>query len=258
MKKITLINYVVMFFFTLTIIACKKNGEDSPESCDYELDISHKWYNTYTTIESYSDDARTKKTSTTIISPVGFLKVDPNGSYEIVSDDIAQIGNWKIDKISCQLVLSDKSVISIAVHYDVLNLSSGNLVVKKVVGNTVHTEHYKTAACPSVAQLTKRWDNDKIFYFNYFPNTNTIFNPYLVYPIGYFKLNTDLTYNVVSNGVPLNGTWRLGLPYCMIDLDAEKYNARSFEVVKITTDSLVIWRKDAANSKAYLQYYLKH
>ena len=259
MKKSTLLNCVVMFFLTLTIASCKPGIEEGiPEPCNYKLDIAYKWYNTYTTIDTYSDEARTKKLNSKIISPVGFLKVDPKGTYEIVSNDVAQIGSWKIDEKTCQLVLSDKAVTSIAIQYDILSLSSSTLIVKRIVGTTVYTEHYKTADCPSITQLAKQWDNTKIFYFDYFANTNQIVNPYVVYPVGYFKLNTDLTYNVVSDGVPLNGNWKLGQPYCMIDLDATKYNARSFEVVKLTTDSLVIWRKDATAGKAFLQYYLKH
>ncbi|WP_421945815.1 hypothetical protein [Pedobacter sp.] len=259
MKKITLISSIAMFLVTLTVISCRKHEEEeATKSCNYKLDIAYKWYNTYTTLETYSDNTRAKKISTKVISTVGFLKVDPSGTYEIVNNDIAQVGSWKLDENTCQLTLSDKSIKSIIVQYDILSLATGNLIIKRIDGNMVYTEHYKTADCSTVAQLTKQWDNNKIYYFDYYSSTNTFINPYLVYPVGYFKLNTDLTYNVVSDGVPLNGTWKLGQPYCMIDLDVAKYNARSFEIVKITSDSLVIWRKDPTVGRAYLQYYLKH
>jgi len=259
MKKSTLYNLILIFLSALTIISCKSDTEEGiPDRCNYKLDIAYKWYNTYTTIDTYSDEARTKKLTSKVISPVGFLKIDPKGTYEIVSNDVAQIGSWKIDEKTCQLILSDKAITSIVLQYDILSLTNSNLIVKKIIGTTVYTEHYKTADCPSIPQLTKQWDNTRIFYFDYFVNTNQIINPYIVYPVGYFKLNSDLSYNVVSDGVPLNGTWKLGQPYCMLDLDATKYNSRSFEVVKLTTDSLVIWRKDAIAGKAFLQYYLKH
>lgn len=248
-----------MSAFSLLISSCKSNDvEDDPKGCNYKLDIAYKWYNTYTTIDTYSDESRTKKTETSVVSPVGFLKIDPNGTYEIVNDDVAQIGTWEINKETCRLVLGDKAITAVAVQYDILNLSTKELVVKRAKGAKVYTEHYKTANCPTNTELSKQWDNKKTFYFQYNSSTNTINNPYLVYPVGYFKLNTDLTYNVLSDGVPLNGSWKLGQPYCLLDLDLGKQNARSFEVVKLTTDSLVIWRKDANTSLAYLQYYLKH
>jgi hypothetical protein len=265
MKKIIHFAILTLFISMLSLVSCKQEeGEIEPETkgCYSNLELAYKWYNTTTTIETYPDASLTTKATTSTVSTVGFLKVDPNGTYEIVRNDVASIGTWKIDKETCKIILDDKSITAVDIQYDILSLSASALIIKRVETNSVNTkvitERYRTANCPTNAELTKQWDNSKTFYFDYNATANLITNPYLIYPVGYFKLNTDLTYNVLSDGVPLNGSWKLGQPYCMLDLDATKSNARSFEVVKITPDSLVIWRKDAAVSKAYLQYYLKH
>lgn len=255
MKRKNLLAILILFISIVSIVSCK-NDETNPE--EPKFDLAYKWYNTYTTIDTYTNTSLTTKSGTSTISTVGFLKIDPNGSYEIVRDDMAQIGTWKIIKETKKLILDDKSVTSLQIQYDILNNSATALIVKRVDGNKVITERYRTANCPQTIELLKQWDNSRTFYFDYNSSTNSIVNPYLIFPVGYFKLNTDLTYNVLSDGVPLNGSWNLGQPYCMLDLDKTKTNARSFEVVKITTDSLVIWRKDVFASRAYLQYYLKH
>jgi hypothetical protein len=261
MRKILSLTAILIFLSSMVIISCKSEVDDSdPENpkINYKLLIPAKWYNTTTTVDTYTNDARTTKTGTVVSPSVGFLKIDAKGTYEIVSDDVAEIGNWSIDEIKGKLTLADLAVTSIVVEYDILDISAVGLVVKRVKGNKVYTQRYKSASCPTIAQLSKQWDNSKTFYFYYDSFTKLINNPTLIYPVGYFRLNTDLTYNVLSNGVPLNGSWKLGEPYCMLDLDLTKLNERSFEVVKLTTDSLVIWRKDASANTAYLQYYLKH
>lgn len=259
MKKITLLSTLLALLSVLTFTSCKHDDDETgPEACNYKLDIAYKWYNTTTTTDIYTNASLTTKSSSSVASTVGFLKIDPNGTYELVRNDMAQIGSWKIDKETCKLILDDKAVTSLEVQYDILNLSASALIVKRVDGNKVITERYRTANCPSNTDLSKQWDNSRTFYFDYNSTTSLITNPDLIFPNGYFKLNTNLTYNVMSDGVPLNGSWKLGQPYCMLDLDEGKSIARSFEVVKLTADSLVIWRKDAAISKAYLQYYLKH
>lgn len=261
MKKQTALLTFIYLILSLLIFSCQSElDETDPENpkINYKLLIPAKWYNTTVTIDTYTNESRTTKTGTVVNSSVGFLKIDPKGSYEIVSDDVAEIGAWSIDETKGKLILDDVAVTSVVVEYDIMDLSATGLTVKRAVGNKIYTQRYKSASCPSVVQLTKQWDNTKTFYFYYNSTTNLINNPYLIYPVGYFKLNADLTYNVMSNNVPLNGSWKLGEPYCMLDLDLTKQNQRSFEIVKLTTDSLVIWRKDASAQTAYLQYYLKH
>ncbi|MDQ7948072.1 MAG: hypothetical protein REI78_07450 [Pedobacter sp.] len=260
MKKIT---RSIIFSCVITLLALNacKHGEDESEptkGCFSKLELSAKWYNTTTTVDTYTNASLTTKSGTAVSSTVGFLKIDGNGTYEIVKNDAASTGTWKIDEHTCKVTLDDQSITSVDIQFDILSLSASALIIKRVDGNKVITERYRTASCPTNAELTKQWDNSRTFYFDYNATTSLVNNPALVFPVGYFKLNTDLTYNVMSDGVPLNGSWKLGQPYCMLDLDATKTNARSFEVVKITADSLVIWRKDAAVAKAYLQYYLKH
>jgi len=77
---------------------------------------------------------------------------------------------------------------------------------------------------------------------------------YRIYPTGIFKLNSDSTYNVMSDDVPLNGKWMVNSD-CSITLDQNSSNKRTFAIVKLTQDSLVISRKDESTLTIYTQHY---
>lgn len=92
---------------------------------------------------------------------------------------------------------------------------------------------------------------------------DTVYKSEYVKQSGFFRLNPDASYNVVFNSLipgappppPVNGTWGVAQPGCLVVLDKNKTNERSFEVQKVNADSLVIWRKDTVNHLNLSRHY---
>ena len=114
----------------------------------------------------------------------------------------------------------------------------------------------KLAPCFDIKQISQQWRNEYIQIQEYNVKS-TSEGSYRIYPTGIFKLNIDGTYNVVSDEVPLNGKWMFNSD-CSITLDKESSNQRTFTIVKLTGDSLVISRKDKATLTIYTQHYSKN
>jgi hypothetical protein len=73
-----------------------------------------------------------------------------------------------------------------------------------------------------------------------------------IYPLGYFWINNDGSYSTLSNFAPKTGKWDV-TDSCKFVLDPGRHNEREFDVVKLTTDSLVLSRKQGKT--VYIQHY---
>jgi len=109
--------------------------------------------------------------------------------------------------------------------------------------------------CPKIClkTLTVKWANTKTRVDNLSP-AGTIVSSYDMFPVGYFDLLATNDYKVLSNGVPLDGKWKISAD-CLLVLDEGKPLERSFEILKLTADSLVIYNKQPGI--AYTQRYKK-
>lgn len=217
--------------------------------------MSQRWDNTYTTIDTYYND--TNKVTTTIY-PVGYLQLSTDKSYNVLSDNVPLSGPWAINT-NCQLVLDSGKEIQR--NFDILSVHKDSLTIRRKAGNVVYTQHYKYFSCSAaITSLIRRWDNTytKIDYFG--DNTYTGV-PYtdIKYPIGYFQINPDNSYNVVSDGDVRQGQWSVNKYGCKLVLDKDTQIERAFEVLRVHgTDSLTIWRRDTSIHAVFTQHYIKH
>jgi hypothetical protein len=223
-----------------------------PSACNYEDLLTKKWMNTFTDLSTYNNTGTTL-ISTYRIHPAGYFQLNPDDAYNVFSDNVPLSGKWIINA-QCQLVLDSGTTLQR--NFNLVKLTNDSLIIQRKQGNLVYTQHYKLFSCPSATELAVTWDN--AFTQNDYYSGNTLTSTWLEYPIGFFKININSTYNVVSNNVPLNGTWQLNNQTgCKITLDKGTYLERTFDVVKFSADSLVIYRKDEFN-KALTQHYKKH
>jgi hypothetical protein len=113
---------------------------------------------------------------------------------------------------------------------------------------------YKTD-CPytspkSLDKLTQRWINTVTeIHDTQSGSDRSLYNDH---PIGYFQLNNNKTYDRTSNGVPLKGNWDIN-DNCQLMLDYKTRIQRSFDIVKLTPDTLIIRRRD--ENLVYVQHY---
>ena len=223
------------------------------KSCLYssKIDYFKKWANTFTEIDVYGTSGVIQKKS--FIYPYGYFQLNSNGSYNVLSDNIPLTGNWTVSD-RCELVLDDgKPYVR---RFNVLKLTTDSLTISRKSGDTLYTQHYIAFVCPDVTKLENQWNNT-LTVEQYYNSTSVYYTNY-IYPIGYFKLNADFSYNVLSSGVPLNGTWLLDPNGCKLVLDKNTNIQRAFDIQQLTTDSLTIWRKDTVNKINYLQHYVKN
>jgi hypothetical protein len=68
------------------------------------------------------------------------------------------------------------------------------------------------------------------------------------------QIRVDKVYEVVSNGVSRTGSWEI-TDSCLLRLDRDRRLDRSFNILKVTSDSLVIYTK--RGNIAYTQHYSK-
>ncbi|RWY49293.1 hypothetical protein [Mucilaginibacter gilvus] len=248
-------------FFTIVIGAatvfssCIKEPtaiDDLKKSCLYDdkVDYFNKWANTFTEIDTYN--AAGVVESRVFIHPIGYFQLNSNATYNVLSDNVPLSGKWDITD-SCQLVLDPG--ITLERKFEVVKLTNDSLTLRRKDGNKLYTQHYAPYKCPTLAQLQKRWDNTYTTIENYTPTG--IIGRYDIFPNGFFQLNADASYYRVSDGVPLDGTWSI-TDGCQLLLDKGTSLERSFQVQKVTADSLTIWRKDQPTQTNYLQNYVKH
>lgn len=109
--------------------------------------------------------------------------------------------------------------------------------------------------CFDVKRVEARWTNVYTLV-QHFDRHKQITGSYYLHPVGSFTLKNDGTYSVVSDDVPLEGTWHLNYQDCTITLDKENSDSRTFTVEKLTDDSLTISRTDTNNRVIYGQHYV--
>ncbi|MFI5161847.1 MAG: hypothetical protein ACHQHN_11255 [Sphingobacteriales bacterium] len=256
MKKI-LIYPVIVIVALMLFNSCLKTPdaiEKIKKSCLYnnKIDYFKRWANTFTEIDTYAADGVTLQTKS-IIHPYGYFQLSNDQTYSVMSDNIPLKGTWDITD-SCQLVLDPGKQLQRT--FNVTQLTNDSLTITRKDGFTVLIQHYSGFSCPTATQVVNQWDNTLTVEQYY--TANTVYNTSYIYPVGYFKLNGDMTYNVLSDGAPLNGTWLIDPNGCLLTLDKSTSLERSFQFQTLTTDSLTIWRKDTINAVNYLQHYVKH
>lgn len=255
-----ILSYFIVFGCILAVYSCRPVDENEPStpkctftSADKVTMLNQKWMNTFTQIDTYNTAGTSKTTST--IYPVGYFALTSNKKYDIISDNVPLNGNWEIN-INCQLVLD--SATTLQRNFDVIALSADSLTIRRKQDNVVYTQHYRIFTCPSAVALQNTWDN-AVFRTDYYLNDGKTISrsDYATTP-GYFKMNADASYNVVSGSDTRSGKWFINSVGCKLVLDQNTSIERSFNVFKITTDSLVIFRNDATINGALTQHYKKH
>jgi len=254
MKPITKFLSIITLSFALYSCTKPLDAVDTlKKSCLYsdKIDYFKKWANTFTEIDTYSEAGTLVQSSK--IYPIGYFKLNNDMSYNVFSDGVPQNGAWDINS-NCQLVIDSNR--STQHDFQVLSLTNDSLTIRRKAGNQVYTQHYITYKCPDPAQLEKQWENT-ITVESYYDNLDIYLVQY-IYPVGYFRLNADMSYNVLSNGVAQDGSWTIDPSSCRIVLDKGVPAERAFDIQKLTTDSLTIWRKDTVKHINYLQHYKSH
>lgn len=234
----------------ITIISCVKPQsaiDNLKKSCLYDkkTDYFKKWKSAFTEVK-IGNKAAVK------IYPLGYFWINNDGTYRILSDVAPKRGKWDVND-SCRFVLDPGKVYK--TEYEVVKLTADSLVLKYQKGNNTVISHFVAFNCFDLSKLIKTWDNTETEYQYY--NDSTIFSRSTIYPVGYFALRSNTTYARESNGDYLSGDWSVD-GECRLVLDKGKYLERSFEIQKLTDDSLVIWRKDTVAHANYLQKYIRH
>jgi hypothetical protein len=254
--------YLYICFVLLTALyinACKKEVK-STNIClhDSSIDYMKRWAILTTQTDVFETNGAVK--SRTVIHPNGFFQINSDFTYNLFSDDAPVNGKWNINK-TCDFVLNPNTAKER--RFLVITLSDDSLTLRQTSGLTSVTQRYAAFKCPSLASLEFRWDNAFTLRAPY--STDTVFKAIRSKQSGYFKLNADASYNLILgafNGVPApppaTGTWGIAQPGCLLVLDKNKTDERSYEVQKLTADSLVIWRKDTVIKQNFLQHFFKH
>lgn len=255
--------YSLIWCFLLCAIyftACRKD-ERTTDICLHDSSINYmkRW-----SIRSYETDvvdANGNLLSRYFVYPNGYFQVNSDFSYNLYSDDAPFNGKWSINK-SCEFVLNANTFRER--RFTVVQLSDDSLTIVQKSGRTTVIQKYAAFKCPSFPSLIARWDMAFTLQRPY--GIDTVYKSEYVKQSGYFRLNPDASYNVVFNALapgtqpapPINGTWGIAQPGCLVVLDKNKTNERSFEVQKVNADSLVIWRKDTLNKLNLSRHYSRH
>ena len=252
--------YLFFVLLAAVLLASCKKIEQKTEIClhDSSIDYMKRWDVEKIVTDLY--DANDKLISHKSAYPNGYFQINSDFTYNLFSDDAPVNGKWNINK-NCEFVLNPATAKER--RFAVIKLSDDSLVLQQNVGHTVIIQRYGAFKCPTLASLQFRWDNAFTLQAPYGPDT--VFKAIYLRQPGYFKLNVDASYNLVMGGTsnmppppPVNGTWGLTQPGCLVVLDKNKPNEKSFEVQKLTADSLVIWRKDTVAKLNLLQHFSKH
>ena len=251
--KNKLILLLLSVMISVGVSSCLKSNEaidDLKKSClyDSEKDYFNKWANVFTVIETKVGST----ISTETIYPIGYFHLSNDGTYSRMSNGVPLSGNWDVSD-SCKLVLDPQN--SLKREFDVVKLTLDSLTLKRTDGNVTYTQHYVAFHCFDQSQLIQQWDNTVIIEEPY--NGENTYPSSTIYPDGYFTLNANKTYDRLSNGVFLAGSWMVNND-CKLVLDKGTNIERAFDIQKLTTDSLIIWRKDTVAHVNYLQKYVKH
>ncbi|MBC7398783.1 MAG: hypothetical protein H7289_02470 [Mucilaginibacter sp.] len=257
MKKYIFFGLILLA--TVGLSSCKKEIK-STDIClhDSSIDYMKRWG--ILTIQTDVFETTGAVKSRKVIYPNGYFQINSDFTYNLFSDDAPVNGKWNINK-ACEFVLNPST--NKERKFAVIELSDDTLILRQTVGHTTITQRYAAFKCPNLASLQFRWDNAFTLQAPY--GTDTVFKTVRLKQSGYFKLNTDASYNLILgafNGVPApppaTGSWGIAQPGCLMVLDKNKTNERSYEVQKVNTDSLVIWQKDTVKKLNQLRYYSKH
>ncbi|MFD0793248.1 hypothetical protein ACFQZX_06435 [Mucilaginibacter litoreus] len=249
-------NIFVLAFTLLAAVfnSCVKPQEaidDLKQSCLYDdkTDYFKKWANTVTTIDSVDASGSIVNTQTTY--PIGYFWINADGTYKVLSNEAPRSGVWDVTT-DCKFALDANSPM--VKQFEVISLTTDSLIIRRKEGPKTYTQHYVAFNCFDLDKMLKQWDNTEteIQYYN----ENGSYSSYIIHPAGYFTLSTN-TYERFSDGDFLAGNWKVDNE-CRLVLDPGTNLERSFEIQKLTNDSLVIWRKDLVNRTNYLQKYIKH
>lgn len=255
--------YVFYLFLMAGMLAssCKKEIKDS-EICLHDSSVNYfkRWAAVLTVTEAYNNNGDLIKR--TIVHPNGYFQINSDFTYSLYSDAAPVNGKWSINA-NCQFVLNANTFKER--KFSVIKLSADSLTIRQTENNITTTQHYASFTCPELSSLQFRWDNAFTVQASYSINADTVYGVQYLRPAGYFKLNPDASYNVFVGTVnsapfpaPTNGTWGIAQPGCLLILDKNKPGERSYEVQKLTADSLVIWRKDTIAKVNFLNHYSKH
>jgi hypothetical protein len=249
-----------MLILLAALGSCRKEDR-STDIClhDSSIDYMKRW-----SIKSYQTDvldANGGLVSRSIVYPNGYFQINSNYSYNLFSDDVPFIGKWSINR-NCEFVLNANTFRER--RFTVEHLSNDSLTLMQKVGRTLITQKYAAFKCPTFSSLIARWDMAFTLQIPY--GIDTTYKSEYIKQSGFFRLNPDASYNVVFNSLipgtppppPVNGTWGVAQPGCLVVLDKNKTNERSFEVQKVNADSLVIWRKDTVNKLNLSRHYSRH
>ncbi|MFD2148224.1 hypothetical protein [Mucilaginibacter antarcticus] len=258
MKKDSL---VWCFLLAAVLLASCRKEVRTTDIClhDSSIDYMKRW-----SIKNYQTDvvdASGKLLSHSMVYPNGYFQINSNYSYNLFSDDAPFNGTWSINK-NCEFVLNSGGFRER--RFTVVKLSDDSLILHQKIGQTTVIQRYAAFKCPTSGSLIARWDMAFTLQRPY--GIDTVYKSEFVKQSGYFRLNPDASYNVVFNSLtpgtppapPVNGTWGVAQPGCLLVLDKNKTNERSFEVQKVNADSLVIWRKDTVNNLNLSRHYSKH
>jgi len=250
---------LVILLAVVCFYACKKEVKQT-QICLHDSSVNYLKRWSVQSIETNVYNNNKELLSHTIVYPQGYFQINDDFSYNLFSDGDPVNGKWNINK-NCEFVLNPATAKER--DFSVIQLSDDSLVLRQTLGGIIITQHYAAFKCPNLPSLQFRWDNAFTLAAPYGPDT--VFKTIYLRQPGFFQLNADASYNLVQapmNGMPppppLMGTWGIAQPGCLVVLDKRKPNQRSFEVQKLTKDSLVIWRKDTTAKVNYQQHYSKH
>lgn len=256
-KRLSIINLLILI--SLFFASCEKviyNEEVKKSDCNYENDstfLNKKWVNTFTKIDIVDNKDSVIYSET--IHPVGYFQLNLNKSYNVLSNDVPLNGKWNIDA-NCLLVLDANT--SLERKFNIIKANQDSLIIQRKDGQTIYTQYYtKESGVPCLCidrgnELTKKWKNT-VTTIDEFNSLGNVINSYNIYPIGYFQLFKNNKYEVFSDGNSLNGKWEINIKNCNLILDKGSDLERCFIVKKLTSDSLVIYRRD--DNIAYTQKY---
>lgn len=264
--------FLAILLAAVTLYGCKQNSItpnpnllansrslNQSKSCVTLPSIEHQWNNTYTIIKNYTGTNTITKTNT--IYPIGYFKINSNKTYNVLSNSVPLNGTWLIDSLNCQLTLDKGKSLQRSFNITLVTNDSLTIVRKDTINKLIYEQHYAIKitppTCVRVSSIEYQWNNTYTEIATYH-GKDSITSKSIIYPIGYFKINTNNTYNILSNGVPNNGKWLINSQNCQLTLDKGTASERSFVISTVTVDSLTITRKDTVNKIIYTQHYIKN
>ncbi|MES2807115.1 MAG: hypothetical protein V4619_00725, partial [Bacteroidota bacterium] len=117
----------------------------------------------------------------------------------------------------------------------ILLLAAGLSSCRKVDNSTDICLH------DSSIDYMKRW-SIKNYQTDVVDDHGKLLSRSMIYPNGYFQINSNFSYNLFSDDAPFNGKWSINKS-CEFVLNAGTFRERRFTVVKLSEDSLIIHQK---------------